>query len=103
MAVGSGRGNPPASGGVVAKLDPIASVEETKNWVRRYFSFVVLGIFAFEVFATIIGAIILLCEDKADHIDKLIQVMAFVVTPTVTVLGSVCGYFFGTRGRHDAL
>jgi hypothetical protein len=101
MATESGA--PSTSGGVVAKVDPIASIEETKNWVRRYFSFVVLGIFAFEVVATIIGAFILLIEDKADHIDKLIQVMAFVVTPTVAVLGSVCGFFFGTHGKHDAI
>jgi len=93
-----GNGEPPeneSGGSTISSIStyvPKHNVEIQKNRTRQFLAFALLGLFAAEIFA-----IILLAFFSPDQIDKHVQLLAYIVTPTITLLGNVSAYYFGSR------
>lgn len=98
----------PVTDGSRARLDAhITTYDETdfsehhraqKNWVRRIFAIAMLAFFGLEILATFY-----FFTTNPTNVANIIQIMTFVVTPTITILGSISGYYFAQRAGDSDL
>lgn len=67
------------------------TVPERRESARQLLAIVLVGIFGFEVFGAMVA--LWLCGD----IRGLKELLTLIIGPTVALVGSVTGFYFGTR------
>lgn len=69
-----------------------------KNRLRQHVTYAIIAIFGLEV-----AAVILLFFKDIDKVEKVVQFVAILMTPTFTLLGSIMAFYFGVRSTTDSL
>jgi hypothetical protein len=68
--------------------------------VRRAVTVWLIGLFGFQILAALGFAFIPWSQpDMKEHLDTLKDVLTITFGPTVTLLGSAIGFYFGREGR----
>lgn len=88
---------PPGEVGEPGSAGPRAvrpTLPERQEDARRILALVLVGIFGFEV----IVAMLALWLNRGDHdLQALKDILTLILGPTVALVGSVTGFYFGTR------
>jgi hypothetical protein len=102
---------PPGQGGREVldptPLEPLPirlGLPEHQEWARRWLAFLLVGILAVEVFAAIgsFVAWVILYDGNGYPIDKVKELMLVLFGPTVALVGSATGFYFGTKAEGGA-
>jgi hypothetical protein len=82
-------------------LDPRTikpTIPEKQEDARRFLALWLVAIFGFEVFAAM--AALLLC--KPAQISDVKELLTVILSPTVALVGSATGFYFGTNPSHGS-
>jgi hypothetical protein len=84
----------PASDGPESKKVTLAEKQED---ARRALAIILVLIFAGEV----LGAMLALWTSNSPPINDIKEILTMILGPTVALVGSAMGFYFGTRPRTD--